>query len=36
MSFFTAIIVVKYLLKAIASIKIFGKTWLYGTKGVAR
>ena len=36
MSFFTAIIVVKYLLKAVATLKIFNKKWFYGVKGVAK
>jgi len=36
MSFFTAIIVVKYLLKALASVKTFQKKWLYGIKEVTK
>ena len=36
MSFFTAIIVVKFILKALASVKVFKNKWLYGVKGVAK
>ncbi len=36
MSFFTAIIIVKYILKAIASIKPLQSKWLYGVKEVSK
>lgn len=35
MSFFTAIIVVKYMLKALSTLKIFEGKWFYGVKEVA-
>lgn len=34
MSFFTAIVIVKYMLKALSTLKIFGRKWFYGVKEV--